>query len=157
MSTWAQPGRLRRPGRGLKTVEKSANSQFSNPPHTQKFGHPHGLRDADAAELPAAQLADIGVLDNPLLVADQRSRAGRGGLLQLHASLCSHVVPRPEPDPALFRIDFDLYSGRSQEAAIESGSKFITGPRNIPVRNGQSNDILPVTRSRPMNFPRIDP
>ena len=40
MSTWAQPGRLRRPGRGLKTVEKSANSQFSKPPHTQKFGQP---------------------------------------------------------------------------------------------------------------------
>lgn len=40
MSTWAQPGRLRRPGRGLKTVEKSANSQFSKPPHTQNFGHP---------------------------------------------------------------------------------------------------------------------
>lgn len=40
MSTWAQPGRLRRPGRGLKTVEKSANGQFSKPPHTQKFGHP---------------------------------------------------------------------------------------------------------------------
>ena len=40
MSTWAQPGRLRRPGRGLKTEEKSANSQFSKPPHTQNFGHP---------------------------------------------------------------------------------------------------------------------
>mgnify|MGYP003493491191 CR=1 FL=1 len=40
MSTWAQPGRLRRPGRGLKTVEKLANSQFSKPPHTQNFGHP---------------------------------------------------------------------------------------------------------------------
>ena len=37
MSTWAQPGRLRRPGRGLKTEEKSANSQFSKPPHTQNF------------------------------------------------------------------------------------------------------------------------
>ena len=44
MSTWAQPGRLRRPGRGLKTVNKSANSQFSKPPHTQKFGHPHVFR-----------------------------------------------------------------------------------------------------------------
>jgi MYXO-CTERM domain-containing protein len=40
MSTWAQPGRLRRPGRGLKTEEKSANSQLSKPPHTQKSGHP---------------------------------------------------------------------------------------------------------------------
>jgi transposase len=40
MSTWAQPGRLRRPGRGLKTEKKSANSQFSKPPHTQKSGHP---------------------------------------------------------------------------------------------------------------------
>jgi hypothetical protein len=33
----AQPGRLRRPGRGLKTEEKSANSQFIKPPHTQNF------------------------------------------------------------------------------------------------------------------------
>ena len=40
MSTRVQPGRLRRPGRGLKTVEKSANSHFSKPPHTQNFGHP---------------------------------------------------------------------------------------------------------------------
>ena len=40
MSTWAQPGRLRRPGRGLKTEEKLTNSQFSKPPHTQNFGHP---------------------------------------------------------------------------------------------------------------------
>lgn len=27
-------------GRGLKAVEKSANSQFSQPPHTQNLGHP---------------------------------------------------------------------------------------------------------------------
>lgn len=45
-----------------------------------------GLGDADAAELPAAKLADIGVLDNPLLVADQGSRAWRGGLLELHVT-----------------------------------------------------------------------
>ena len=35
----AQPGRLRRPGRGLNTEKTSSNSQFTNPPHTQKFGH----------------------------------------------------------------------------------------------------------------------
>ena len=40
MSTWAQPGRLRRPGRGLKTEKKSANSQFSKPPHTQNSDTP---------------------------------------------------------------------------------------------------------------------
>jgi len=44
MSTWAQPGRLRRPGRGLKTEEKSANSQFSKTPLTQNFGHPRPPR-----------------------------------------------------------------------------------------------------------------
>jgi hypothetical protein len=32
----AQPGRLRRPGRGLKKKEESANSKFTQPPHTQK-------------------------------------------------------------------------------------------------------------------------
>ena len=46
MSTWAQPGRLRRPDRGLKTVEKSANSQFNKPPHTQNFGHPRATAQA---------------------------------------------------------------------------------------------------------------
>lgn len=44
MNTWAQPGRLRRPGRGLKTEKKSANSQFSRPPHTQKSGRPRLVR-----------------------------------------------------------------------------------------------------------------
>ena len=39
MNTWLDRGRLRRPGRGPKTNEESANSQFINPPHTQNFGH----------------------------------------------------------------------------------------------------------------------
>ena len=48
MSTWDQPKRLRRPGRGLKIEEESANiqypisnCQFSKSPHTQKFGQAH--------------------------------------------------------------------------------------------------------------------
>ena len=40
MSTRAQPGRPRRLGRGLKIEEKSANSQISKSPHTQKSGQP---------------------------------------------------------------------------------------------------------------------
>ena len=51
----AQPGRLRRPGRGLKTEEKSANSQFTQPPHTQKFGHPPGLRNVCGASDPGTK------------------------------------------------------------------------------------------------------
>ncbi len=43
MSTWAQPGRLRRPGRGPKAIETSAKGQFSKTPHTQKSGHPPGF------------------------------------------------------------------------------------------------------------------
>ena len=52
----------------------------------QRAAVAHRLRDADAAELPAAELADICVLDDPLLIADQRSRARRGCLLQLHVT-----------------------------------------------------------------------
>lgn len=40
MSTWAQPGRLWRPGRGPKAVQISVQGQFSKTPHTQKSGHP---------------------------------------------------------------------------------------------------------------------
>jgi transposase len=36
----AQPGRLRRPGRGLKTEEKISQQPISKSPHTQKSGHP---------------------------------------------------------------------------------------------------------------------
>jgi hypothetical protein len=58
----------------------------------QRTAIAHSLRDADAAQLPATELANVGALDGPLLVTDQGSRAGRGGLLQRRASLGSLSV-----------------------------------------------------------------
>ncbi|MCY1294430.1 hypothetical protein D9M70_437230 [compost metagenome] len=54
----------------------------------------HGFRHTDTGELPAAEIALVGVLDDPLFIADQRTGAGGWGLGQLHAAPLSDFVIR---------------------------------------------------------------
>ncbi|MNO72038.1 hypothetical protein D3C76_629710 [compost metagenome] len=49
----------------------------------------HGFRHSNAGQLPATKIALISVLDDPLFIADQRTRAGGWGLGQLHVQSLS--------------------------------------------------------------------
>ena len=47
----------------------------------------HGFRHTDAGELPATKIALVGVLDDPLFIADQCTGTGGWGLGQLHGAI----------------------------------------------------------------------
>jgi hypothetical protein len=66
-----EAGRLVEHQLGLRRVDEGHVLQLRQ---EQRTAVAHGLRDADAAELPAAQFAHVGVLDDPFLVTDQCAR-----------------------------------------------------------------------------------
>src|SRR5690606_21747106 len=60
----------------------------------QRMPVAHGIRHTDAGELPAAEVALVGVLDNPLFIADQRVGTGGWGVGQLHSATLSELMRR---------------------------------------------------------------
>ncbi|MNP41436.1 hypothetical protein D3C76_1351400 [compost metagenome] len=62
----------------------------------------HGLRHAYAGELPATKIALVGVLDNPLFIADQCTRTGGWCLGQLHSAI---LVRALDAQRALDKLD----------------------------------------------------
>ena len=102
MNTWLNRGASGGPGRGLKTVEKLANSQFNKPPHTE-------IRDTPLR--PPAEATDFG------RCAWRRNRSDRAAARPLRGAALSHP-PRP---PQAFRQ-------KSEQEGLNDNNS----PGNIP-------------------------